>query len=69
MGKKIRDAETQKIPFMIIVGENEARKSKHSVRKHGGEDLGEMSIEDFSNLIKKEIQSEMIRISRKIKFN
>lgn len=60
MGKKIRDAETQKIPFMIIVGENEVENQTVSVRKHGGEDLGEMSVDDFSNLIKKEMQTEML---------
>jgi len=58
MGKKIRDAETQKIPFMIIVGENEANSQTVSVRKHGGEDLGEMSIEKFSELVRKEVDSE-----------
>jgi len=58
MGKKIRDAETQKIPFMIIVGENEADNQTVSIRKHGGEDLGEMSINDFSELIKKEINAQ-----------
>ena len=65
MGKKIRDAETQKIPFMIIVGENEVHNQSVSIRKHGGEDLGEMSVEDFSNLIKKEIQSEIIEFQEK----
>ena len=65
MGKKIRDAETQKIPFMIIIGENEVENQSVSVRKHGGEDLGEMSIEDFSNLLKKEIQSEIIEFQEK----
>jgi threonyl-tRNA synthetase len=58
MGKKIRDAEVQKIPFMIILGENEVNNQTISVRKHGGEDLGEMKIEDFAKLIKTEITSE-----------
>lgn len=58
MGKKIRDAETQKIPFMIIVGEQEANNQTVSVRKHGGEDLGEMSIEAFAELVNNEIESE-----------
>ena len=40
MGKKIRDAEIQKIPYMIIVGENEENANKVSVRRHGGEDFG-----------------------------
>ena len=58
MGKKIRDAETEKIPFMIIIGENEANNQTISVRKHGGEDLGEMSIESFTDIINSEIKSE-----------
>ncbi len=63
MGKKIRDAETQKIPFMIIVGENEEDNNSITVRKHGGEDLGEMQVEEFSKHIKKEIQSELMEFS------
>ncbi|MEZ4796412.1 MAG: threonine--tRNA ligase [Flavobacteriaceae bacterium] len=59
MGKKIRDAEVQKIPYMIIVGENEENKNKVSVRQHGGENLGTISVEEFSNLIKKEINKTL----------
>ena len=54
-GRKIRDAEVRKIPFMLIVGEREAAERKISVRRHGGEDLGSMSIENFKNLAIKEI--------------
>ena len=46
MGRKIRDAE-MKIPFMLIVGEREAAEGKVSVRRHGGEDLGSMSLQEF----------------------
>ena len=53
-GKKIRDAELNKIPFMIIVGENEEGDGTISVRRRGEGDLGEMSIEDFINYFKKE---------------
>jgi threonyl-tRNA synthetase len=59
MGKKIRDAEMQKIPYMIIVGENEENENKISVRQHGGEDLGMISVEEFSNLIKNEINKTL----------
>jgi threonyl-tRNA synthetase len=58
MGKKIRDAETEKIPYMIIIGENEANNQTISVRKHGGEDLGEISIESFTDIINSDIKSE-----------
>ncbi|GLB52161.1 threonine--tRNA ligase [Neptunitalea chrysea] len=57
IGKKIRESETQKMPYMLIVGENEAKEGTVSVRKHGGEDLGSMSIEAFADLIKTEINS------------
>ncbi len=59
MGKKIRDAEMNKIPYMIIIGEQEAENGTISVRKHGGEDLGNMNIEAFSELITKEIKSTL----------
>ncbi len=54
-GRKIRDAEVRKIPFMLIVGEREAHEGKVSVRRHGGEDLGSMSLEEFKALTNKEI--------------
>ena len=54
-GRKIRDAEVRKIPFMLIVGEREETERKISVRRHGGEDLGSMSVEEFKNLTIKEI--------------
>lgn len=55
-GKKIRDAEVKKIPFMLIVGEKEAENGTVSVRKHGEGDLGEMSLEAFKDFILKEIE-------------
>jgi threonyl-tRNA synthetase len=54
-GRKIRDAEVRKIPFMLIVGEREAAEGTVSVRRHGGEDLGSMSLEGFKALVNKEI--------------
>lgn len=54
-GRKIRDAEVRKIPFMLIVGEREAVEGKVSVRRHGGEDLGSMSLQEFKTLTQKEI--------------
>ena len=55
IGRKIRDAEVKKIPYMLIVGEKETAEGLVSVRKHGVGDLGSMSIEDFKNQIIKEI--------------
>jgi len=55
MGKKIREAEMQKLPYMIIIGEQEERENVISVRKHGGEDLGKMTIDAFAKAIQEEI--------------
>jgi len=51
-GKKIRDAELKKIPFMIVVGENEENDGTISVRRRGEGDLGVMKIEDFVSYFK-----------------
>lgn len=56
-GKKIRDAELKKIPFMLIVGEKEEAEGSISVRKHGQGDLGTFTIEQFVDLVQKEINS------------
>jgi threonyl-tRNA synthetase len=47
IGRKIRDSEMKKVPFMIIVGEKEQAEGKLSVRKHGEGDLGSFTPEDF----------------------
>jgi threonyl-tRNA synthetase len=47
IGKKIRDAEMKKIPFMLVIGENEMQEESVSVRKHGEGDIGKMLIADF----------------------
>jgi threonyl-tRNA synthetase len=52
IGRKIRDAETKKIPFMLIVGEKEASENKVAIRKHGQGDQGAVSLEDFVNSFK-----------------
>jgi threonyl-tRNA synthetase len=50
-GKKIRDAEIAKIPYMLIVGEKEANEQQVSVRKHGGLDLGTMGIQQLADIL------------------
>jgi threonyl-tRNA synthetase len=47
IGRKIRDAEVKKVPFMLIVGEKEQAEGKVSVRKHGEGDLGSLTPEEF----------------------
>ncbi|OBX17526.1 MULTISPECIES: threonine--tRNA ligase [Bizionia] len=59
MGKKIREAEMKKIPYMIIVGENEEQEGKISVRQHGGEDLGMISVQEFTELLNIEVNKTL----------
>lgn len=61
IGKKIRDAELSKVPFMIILGEEEERNNNISVRKRGegGKGNQQMSIEEFVQLIQKEVDSTL----------
>ena len=56
IGRKIRDAELNKIPFMLIVGKKETKEKMVSVRQQGEGDLGKFSVEDFSNLIHNNIK-------------
>ena len=49
IGRKIRDAEMKKIPYMLIIGEKEMSEGMVSVRKHGEGDLGSMSVQEFEN--------------------
>jgi threonyl-tRNA synthetase len=60
IGRKIRDAEIKKIPYMLIVGEREQEQSQVSVRRHGKGDIGSMSIEDFVQLFNAEVESALI---------
>ena len=56
-GRKIRDAEVSKLPYIIIVGEQEVKENIITVRKHGGIDLGSMKTNEFKDLIQEEIKS------------
>ncbi len=60
-GRKIRDAEVSKTPYMIIVGEKEEKENMISVRRHGEGDLGTFTIEDFVSLINKEIEKTLVQ--------
>jgi threonyl-tRNA synthetase len=55
-GKKIRDAELQRIPYMLIVGEKEEADGTVSVRRQGEGDIGTFTIKDFSDLINNEVK-------------
>jgi threonyl-tRNA synthetase len=58
IGYKIRDWETQKVPYMLIVGEKEVNNSTVSVRKHKHGDQGEISIEEFISALKDSINKK-----------
>lgn len=58
-GRKIRDAEMNKIPFMLIVGEQEENDGTVSVRKQGDGDMGSSTINEFISLINKEVNSTL----------
>ncbi len=59
IGRKIRDAEVQKIPYMLIVGEKEMNDGTVSVRRQGEGDLGSMKIEAFAKLVNEEIEAKL----------
>jgi threonyl-tRNA synthetase len=61
MGKKIRDAEVNRIPYMLIVGEEEEKANKVAVRKQGEGDLGSFSLEEFATIIQKEINEKLVQ--------
>lgn len=59
IGKKIRDAEIKKVPYMLIIGEKESIESKVSVRKHGQGDLGSFTLPEFAKIIEDEINNAL----------
>lgn len=65
IGRKIRDNELKRIPFMLIVGENEAETNTVSVRKQGEGDKGSMTIEKFAEFIHNEVKEQLSAIETK----
>jgi threonyl-tRNA synthetase len=63
IGKKIREAEMNKIPYMLILGEQEEKEGLVSIRKHGEGDLGTMTIAAFSKLLNDETKKELIEFN------
>lgn len=59
IGKKIRESELKKIPFMLIVGEQEAESNQVSVRQRGEGDKGSMSVRDFEQIVRQAIENEL----------
>ena len=56
IGRKIRDNELKRIPYLLIVGEKEQENGQLSVRKQGAGDMGSMSVEDFANIVNEEVK-------------
>ena len=56
IGRKIRDNELKRIPYLLIVGEKEQENGQLSVRKQGAGDMGAMSVEDFANIVNEEVK-------------
>ena len=59
IGRKIRDAELAKSPFMLILGEKEVESGTLSVREHGAGDAGAMTVEAFARLIQERIEMQL----------
>jgi len=59
IGRKIRDNELKRIPYLLIVGENEAENDTVSVRRQGDGDKGVMKISEFADLIVKEVREQL----------
>ena len=64
IGKKIRDNELKRIPYLLIVGEREAAEGKIAVRKQGEGDKGVMSQQDFIDFINQEVESMLSEIEK-----
>ncbi len=58
IGKRIRESETQKVPYSVVLGDKDIAAGVVSVRKRGGEDLGQLKLEEFINRLKEEISQK-----------
>jgi threonyl-tRNA synthetase len=66
IGKKIRDNELKRIPYMLIVGEKEENENTISVRKQGEGDLGSMTVEDFAKILNLEVENQLKPIGTEV---
>jgi threonyl-tRNA synthetase len=64
IGRKIRDNELKRIPYLLIVGEKEQEAGTVSVRRQGEGDKGSMSIEEFEDFLQKEVREQLSAIYR-----
>ena len=61
LGKKIRDAQLEKVPYILVVGDKEAEQNVVSVRHRTDGDLGIMSVSDFAKLALMEVATKQIK--------
>jgi len=59
IGRKIRDNELKKIPYLLVVGENEAKEKRVSVRRQGQGDMGSMTVDEFIEMIHQEVDGQL----------
>ena len=64
IGKKIRDSELKKIPYLLIVGEKEVEAGTISVRRQGEGDIGTMKVDEFIEFIQKEVKKQLEEIDK-----
>ena len=60
LGGKIRDAQVEKVPYMVIIGDKEENAQKIAVRERSGKDAGQIAIDEFVSKIKKEIEEKTL---------
>ena len=61
IGKKIREATLEKVPYMLVVGDRDMENKTVSVRTRGGEDLGAMPLDAFAAMLKEEVDNKVIK--------
>ncbi len=57
IGRKIRDAQLEKVPYMLVIGEQEAENGEVAVRQRGKGDIGKMKFEDFVTMVKAQVKA------------
>lgn len=63
IGFKIREATMQKVPYMLVIGDNEVESGKVSVRTRSGEDAGTMTIDELCAMLKKEVDDKVSKVN------
>ena len=66
IGKKIRDNELKRIPYLLIIGEKEQESGTVSVRRQGEGDKGAMKLEEFAQFLQSEVESQLEAIETKV---